>query len=121
MVDVKKQDDKGKAAVDIRKEDDKRKANSVPAGVSATGRQKPSLAPNMKITVLDGEKQGSKRKANAANAGVSALPVLKPKSFASEGKRPDGRDKGDRRRQLDSDCSWPTQAVADAEIEDRHN
>jgi hypothetical protein len=49
--------------------------------------------PNTKIAVLDGEKQDSKRKANGTNTGASAtgksivLPVLKPKSSATEGKK----------------------------------
>ena len=43
--------------------------------------------------MLDGEKQDSKRKANGTNTGASAtgksivLPVLKPKSSATEGKK----------------------------------
>jgi membrane-bound lytic murein transglycosylase A len=101
-VDVKKQDERDRAALDIRKHDDKRKANSAPAGASATGLQKPSLAPNTTIAVLDGEKQDSKREANGANPGASPangksimLPALKPKSSGSEGKKQDGKYKGE--------------------------
>jgi hypothetical protein len=53
--------------------------------------------PNTKIAVLDGEKQDSKRKANGTNTGASAtgksivLPVLKPKSSATEGKKQKNR------------------------------
>jgi membrane-bound lytic murein transglycosylase A len=84
------------AALDGKKPDDKGKANSANAGASATGRQKPSPAPNMKIAALDDDKHGGKRnKANGATGKSIVLPVLKPKGSASEGKKHDGKDKGE--------------------------
>jgi membrane-bound lytic murein transglycosylase A len=106
VLEVKKRDDRSKTT-SVRGQDDDGKANSASAGVSVTGRQKPSPLPNTKIAVLDGEKQDSKRKANGANAGAGAtgkvivLPVLKPKNSATGGKRQDangskdGKDKGE--------------------------
>jgi hypothetical protein len=107
VLDVKKRDDRSKTALDVKGQDDKGKANSASARASASGRQQPSPLPNMKIAVLDGEKQDSKRKANGANGGATAtgkfivLPVLKPKNSATERKRQDpegskgGKDKGE--------------------------
>jgi hypothetical protein len=106
VLDVKKRDDRSKTALDVKGQDDKGKANSVSSRASAFGRQQPSPLPNMKIVVLDGEKHDSKRKAIGAKAGATApgkvivLPVLKPKNSATEGKRQnaegskDGKDKG---------------------------
>jgi hypothetical protein len=52
--------------------------------------------------MLDGEKRDSKRKANGANPGASPatgksimLPMLKPKSSGSEGKKQDREYKGE--------------------------
>jgi 3D (Asp-Asp-Asp) domain-containing protein len=107
VLDVKKRDDRSKIVLDVKRQDDKGKSSPASAGVSVTGRQKPSPLPNTKIAVLDGEKQDSKRKANGANAGAGAtgkvivLPVLKPKNSATGGKRQDangskdGKDKGE--------------------------
>jgi len=107
ILDVKKRDDRSKIVLDVKRQDDKGKASPASAGVSVTGRQKPSPLPNTKIAVLDGEKQDSKGKANGANAGATAtgkvivLPVLKPKNSATGGKRQDangskeGKDKGE--------------------------
>ncbi len=80
------------AALEVKKQDDKGKANSANAGASATGRQKPSPPPNTKIAVLEVGKQDGKGKTNSATAGTSAtgksilLPVLRPKNLATEGK-----------------------------------
>jgi peptidoglycan lytic transglycosylase A len=122
-LEVKKQDDKGKAnsanagasatgrqklspppntkiaAREVKKQDGKGKANSANAGASATRRQKPSPPPNTKIAVLEVGKQDGKGKANSATAGTSAtgksilLPVLRPKNLATEGKKQDGKGK----------------------------
>jgi len=87
------------AALEVKKQDDKGKANSANAGASATGRQKPSPPPNTKIAVLEVGKQDGKGKANSATAGTSAtgrsilLPVLRPKNLATEGKKQDGKGK----------------------------
>jgi len=87
------------AALEVKKQDDKGKANSANAGASATGRQKPSPPPNTKIAVLEVGKQDGKGKANSATAGTSAtgksilLPVLRPKNLATEGKEQDGKGK----------------------------
>jgi membrane-bound lytic murein transglycosylase A len=92
-LEVKKQDDKGKAnsakgasatgrqklspppntkiaALEVKKQDDKGKANSA-KGASATGRQKLSPPPNTKIAALEVKKQDDKGKANSAK-GASA-------------------------------------------------
>ena len=84
---VNTQDNRGKAALKIRKQDDKGKANSANAGASTAGRQMPSPLPNTKIAVLDDEKHDSKRKANGTTGKSIVLPVLKPKSSATEGKK----------------------------------
>ncbi len=87
------------AALEVKKQDDKGKANSANAGASATGRQKPSPPPNTKIAALEVKKQDGKDKANSATAGTSAtgksilLPVLRPKNLATEGKKQDGKGK----------------------------
>ncbi len=105
------------AALEVKKQDDKGKANSANAGASATGRQKPSPPPNTKIAVLEvGRqkpspppntkiavlevgKQDGKGKTNSATASTSAtgksilLPVLRPKNLATEGKKQDGKGK----------------------------
>jgi membrane-bound lytic murein transglycosylase A len=100
-VDVKKRDDTSKTTLDVKRQDDKGKASSASAGMSATGRQKPSPLPNTKIAVLDSEKPDSKRKAEGTNVGASAtgklivLPVLKPKNSATGGKRRDAEGSRD--------------------------
>ena len=87
------------AALEVKKQDDKGKANSANAGASATGRQKLSPPPNTKIAALEVGKQDGKGKANSATAGTSAtgksilLPVLRPKNLATEGKKQDGKGK----------------------------
>ncbi len=87
------------AALEVKKQDDKGKANSANAGASATGRQKPSPPPNTKIAVLEVGKQDGKGNTNSATAGTSAtgksilLPVLRPKNLATEGKKQDGKGK----------------------------
>src|SRR5262249_58683558 len=69
------------------------------ADANATGRQKPSTAPNAKTAALEAGIEGGKSKANSAKGGASATgksipsPALKPKNAASEGKTQEGKAK----------------------------
>jgi hypothetical protein len=93
--DIKKQDARGAAPLDNPKQDEKGKANSARSAAGAIGLQKPPLAPNTKIAVLENDRQASRRKAGASATGNSiVLPVLKPQSSINAGKKEERTDGG---------------------------
>src|SRR5260370_40494778 len=89
------------AALEVKKQDDKGKANSANAGASMTGQQKPTPPPPTKIAVFEVGKRDDRGKASSANAGASAasksilLRVLRPKNVLTEAKKQESKVEGE--------------------------
>jgi membrane-bound lytic murein transglycosylase A len=71
------------AALEVKKQDDKGRANSANAGASATGRQKLSPPSNTKIVALEVEKQDGNGKVKAVGTGAAGGAMPSPPRKAS--------------------------------------
>ena len=115
------------AALEVKKQDDKGKANSANAGASATGRQKPSPPPNTKIGARSREagrqRQGKLRdRRHERDRQVYPLAGTEAKELGDR-RQEAGRQRqsADRRRQLQRDRGRSAQAGAGAEVENRRD